>query len=68
MPHSRPMPSVGKACHESRVQDANRTWRVAHFVEPAAVVILEVFAKTAQRTPKAVLERCRVRLRRYVSV
>ena len=68
MPHSRAMPSVGKACHELRVQDANRTWRIVYFVELEAVVILEVFAKTTQQTPKAVLERCRARLRRYLSI
>lgn len=68
MPHSRPMPSVGKACHELRIQDANRTWRIVYFVDPEAVVILEVFGKTTQQTPQAVLETCRVRLRRYLSV
>jgi phage-related protein len=35
-----------------RIQDASRTWRIVYFVDPEAVVILEVFAKTTQRTPK----------------
>lgn len=68
MPHSRPMPSVGKACHELRIQDVSRTWRIVYFVDPEAVVILEVFAKTTPQTPKAVLETCRARLRRYLAV
>ncbi len=25
LPHSRPMPAIGKACHELRIQDASRT-------------------------------------------
>lgn len=50
-----------------RIQDANRTWRIVYFVDPSAVVILEVFAKATQQTPKAALERCRTRLRQYLS-
>lgn len=28
MPHSRPMPSIGKNCHELRINDENTTWRI----------------------------------------
>lgn len=28
MPHSRPMPIIGNACHELRVRDADTTWRI----------------------------------------
>src|SRR4051794_19728284 len=28
MPHSRPMPSVGKRCHELQIPDENRSWRI----------------------------------------
>lgn len=68
LPQSRPMPSIGKACHELRVQDANRTWRIVYHVDAEAIVILEVFAKTTQRTPKAVIDICKARLRRYASI
>jgi phage-related protein len=68
LPQSRPMPSIGKACHELRVQDANRTWRIVYHVDAEAIVILEVFAKTTQRTPKAVINICKARLRRYASM
>lgn len=67
LPHSRPMPSIGKACHELRIQDANRSWRIVYHVDTDAIVILEVFAKTTQRTPKAVINNCNARLKRYAA-
>jgi phage-related protein len=65
MPHSRPMPVIGARCHELRVQDENRTWRIIYRVDWDAVIIAEVFAKTSQTTPKAAIELSRNRLRRY---
>ena len=68
LPHSRPMPTIGKACHELRIQDVNRTWRIVYHLESDVVVILEVFAKTTQQTPKAVIDTCKSRLRAYFSI
>ncbi len=68
LPHSRPMPGIGKACHELRISDENRTWRIVYFLDRDAVVILEVFAKTTAQTPKAVIERSKTRLRQYQSI
>lgn len=68
LPLSRPMPSIGKGCHELRVQDATRTWRIVYFVDRSAVVILEVFGKTTRKTPKSVIRTCTKRLRDYLSV
>lgn len=34
-------------------------------VEPDAVVILEVFSKKTRKTPNAVIEACKRRLREY---
>ena len=65
LPHSRPMPSIGTRCHELRIQDQNRTWRIVYRTDTDAVVILEVFAKTSQATPKLAIEICKQRLRRY---
>jgi hypothetical protein len=39
MPHSRPMPSVGPRCHEIRVRDENRNWRVVYRLDADAIVI-----------------------------
>ena len=65
MPHSRPMPDIGNGCHELRVRDADRSWRIVYCVRSDAIVILDVFAKTTTKTPKSVLKTCSKRLRRY---
>lgn len=65
MPHSRPMPGIGAGCHELRIQDGNRSWRIAYFVDTDAIAILDVFAKTAHRTPKPILDVCKARLKLY---
>lgn len=65
LPHSRPMPSIGVHCHELRIQDENRSWRLVYRIDRDAVVILEVFAKTSQATPKPTIELCKQRLKRY---
>lgn len=68
LPHSRPMPDIGKACHELRIRDANKIWRIVYHVDVEAIVILEVFAKTTQQTPKSVIDTCRARLKLYASI
>jgi phage-related protein len=65
MPHSRPMPVIGARCHELRIQDETKTWRLIYRVDRDAVVILEVFAKTTQTTPKQAIDVSQDRLKRY---
>jgi len=65
MPHSRPMPIIGSGCHELRVNDQGKTWRVIHCIDADAILILEVFEKKTNRTPQGVIDICRRRLRRY---
>lgn len=65
MPHSRPMPAIGRRCHELRIPDRQANWRLVYRVDADAVVILEVFAKKTAETPKAVIQNCRRRLRSY---
>jgi phage-related protein len=65
MPFSRSMPSIAPGCHELRINDRAQTWRVVYFLDPEAVVILDVFSKKTARTPKSVIENCRRRLKRY---
>lgn len=67
LPHSRPMPSIGGACHELRIQDEAKTWRIIYHVDADAIVILEVFLKTTRQTPRAVIDTCKARLRLYKS-
>ena len=65
MPGSRPMPSIGKRCHELRIVDEDSTWRVVYRIDDDAIVIAEVFKKKTQATPDDVIEACQRRLRLY---
>ena len=65
LPHSRPMPSVGKSCHELRVSDGAIDWRILYRIDDDAILVVDVFQKKSRRTPKAVIERCRRRLREF---
>jgi phage-related protein len=67
LPHSRPMPSIGARCHELRIQDENRSWRIIYRFDSDAIVVADVFAKTTMTTPKRVIENCKRRLRAYDS-
>ena len=68
LPHARPMPNIGRGCHELRIPDENRTWRIVYYVDTVAIVILEVFAKTTSQTPQTVIDICKARLKHYKSI
>lgn len=65
MPVSRPMPDIGPRCHELRVVDEDVTWRIIYRMDEDAIVLVEVFAKKTQQTPRHVIDACKARLRRY---
>jgi phage-related protein len=65
MPHSRPMPAIGKRCHELRIVDEDATWRIVYRVDLDAVVILDVFSKKTSQIPKRVISVCKSRLKEY---
>ncbi len=62
MPYSRPMPSIGKNCHELRIGEGN--WRIVYRIDSDTVLILEVFNKKTQKTPKQVIDNCQKRIKR----
>lgn len=51
LPASRPMPIIGRRCHELRIADAGQTWRIIYRLDADAVV--------------AAIDVCRWRLRHY---
>lgn len=65
LPHSRPMPSIGRRCHELRIDDQTKTWRIVYRLDSDAVLILEVFEKKTRKTPKEIIENCKKRIRLY---
>ena len=65
LPQSRPMPSIATHCHELRVNDEGRTWRLIYRIDSDAILILAVFAKKTEKTPEDIIRSCRKRLRDY---
>jgi phage-related protein len=65
LPQSRPMPGIGAHCHELRVRDRNKNWRIIYRIDEDAIVIVEVFNKTTRTTPQEVIANCQRRLRMY---
>lgn len=68
MPESRPMPSIGRRCNELRITDVNTIWRIVYRIDDDAIVLLDVFAKKTQTTPKSVIDACKKRLADYDSI
>ena len=65
LPHSRPMPSIGRRCYELRVPDEGVTWRIVYRTDEDAIVIGEVFPKKTNSTPKKVIDACKRRFKKY---
>jgi phage-related protein len=67
LPHSRPMPGIGARCHELRIVDETKNWRIIYRIDVDAIVVLEVFQKKTQETPKYVVDICKGRIKLYDS-
>jgi phage-related protein len=59
------MPAVGPRCHELRINDKTKSWRIMYRVDADAIVIVEVFEKRTQTTPPQTILHCRQRLSAY---
>ena len=65
LPQSRPMPDIGKACHELRIVDEQVTWRIMYRIDDDVIVVAHVFAKKTQTTSKAAIKLCQKRYKDY---
>jgi phage-related protein len=65
MPHSRPMPSIGQSCHELRINDKDGTWRIIYRIDSDGIILLDVFCKKTNETPKNIIDKCRKRIHEY---
>jgi phage-related protein len=67
MPLSRPMPSIGKHCHELRIGDSenNQEWRIIYRIDDDAIILVSVFLKKTQETPKQEMDNSKKRLKLY---
>ena len=67
LPHSRPMSSIGTHCHELRIRDTDKNWRIIYRIDDDAILIIEVFNKTTRTISKKVIEICKKHLSKYDS-
>jgi phage-related protein len=65
LPHSRPMPAIGPHCHELRINDDGRIWRIIYRIDDDAILIVDVFEKKTQKIPLHIIVNCQRRLRLY---
>jgi phage-related protein len=58
MPHSRPMPEIGRRVRELRVNDREMrlTWRIVYRIDPDAILVVHWFEKKTRKTPKSVID------------
>ena len=65
MPQSRPMPSIGARCHELRINDENKMWRIFYRIDDDAIIVIHWVDKKTNKTPQEVIELCKKRLSAY---
>lgn len=41
------------------------TWRIIYRIDDDAIIILEVFSKKTQQTPKKIIDVCKKRIKEY---
>jgi phage-related protein len=59
------MQSIGSRCHELRVRDRFKDWRLVYRIDNDAIIILDVFEKKTNQTPNAIIVACKRRLVAY---
>jgi phage-related protein len=62
------MASIGRRCHELRINDEGATWRIIYRVDPDAIIIAAVFSKKTSQTARHLISTCKRRLRDYDDV
>jgi len=65
MPQAEALTDVCSSCGALRVRDAGHNWRIMYRIDNDAVLVREVYAKKSRKIPKAVIDRCKQRLRDY---
>ncbi len=65
LPQSRPMPSIGVHCHELRIHDENKIWRLFYRIDSDAIIVILWTEKKTAKTPDEVIDLCRQRLKSY---
>lgn len=68
LPQSRPMPSIGKRCHELRITDSEKIWRIFYRIDNDAIIVASILQKKTQKTPELTIKTCVRRLKEYDTI
>lgn len=44
------MPEIGRGCHELRINDKDKTWRIIYRIDPDAIIILHILEINSKNT------------------
>ena len=59
------MKEIGRRCHELREKDKGTFWRIIYRIDEDAIIILAVFSKQKNQTPKYIINDSKTRLKLY---
>jgi phage-related protein len=65
MPQAEALADVGSRCGALRIRDAEHNWRIVYRIDADAVLVLEVYPKKTRKIPEKVMNRCKLRLKKY---
>jgi phage-related protein len=65
MPISRPMSSIGPRCHELRIKDVDKIWRIIYRIDEDMIPIVNIFMKKTAETPQKEINLSKKRLKDY---
>jgi len=59
------MPRIGSRCHELKIKDGKKEWRIIYRADPESILVVEVFLKKTNKTPQEIIDICKKRLSEY---
>ena len=65
MPQSRPMPSIGRRCHELRITDGDLIWRIVYRVDSDAMSSSTRLPRRPEQFAQKDIDRARSRFKDY---
>ncbi|MDL1979873.1 MAG: type II toxin-antitoxin system RelE/ParE family toxin [Deltaproteobacteria bacterium] len=65
MPYSKKIPDLCSRCHELRIKDKDKWYRIIYRIDQDAILLLHAFEKKSNKIPKTIMETCKQRMKWY---
>ncbi|MCC3420541.1 MAG: type II toxin-antitoxin system RelE/ParE family toxin [Microcoleus sp. PH2017_01_SCD_O_A] len=56
---------MSRAAYKRFRDKQSKDWRIIYRIDVDAIILLDVFNKTTNKTPKFIIEKCKKRLKQY---